>query len=409
MNVTPSSSPDAIEPWEMLDLLTALVQKSLVVYEEDDHGQGRYRLPEPMRQYARDRLLEAGESEGVRERHRDWFLALVEQVDQGFEGEGEQAALDRLEREHDNLRAALAWSEVQGQGEAGLRLCGPMSGLWQMRGYFAEGREHLQRVLALPGAEAHPAARARALRDGGMLAQHQGDYDDAWALLEKSLAIDRELDDRDGMALSLWAMAHLARRQGDYRAARALLEESLSISRELGYKDGIGRSLQGLGEVVHLQGDNGTARALLEETLAISQELGSKNGLAWTLYHLGSVALSQEDCERALALLQESLTIFRELGQKRGLAHDLEKLAAVAVAQAQPERAAPLLGAAEELCAATGLSPSPAERAEHDRSVAAVRTALGEAAFAAAWAEGRALALDEAVAFALEARAPRVG
>src|SRR5205823_5702426 len=164
-------------------------------------------------------------------------------------------------------RAALGWSGVQGQAEAGLRLGGALWWFWYVRGYGTEGREHLAGLLALPAAEARTGARAKALHGAGKLAEAQGDSG----------------------------------------AARALLEESLAINRELGNKLGIASSLQGLGMAAHDQGDNGAARALLEESLAIFRELGNKNGIAWSLYHLRSVALSQEEYGPARTLLEESL------------------------------------------------------------------------------------------------------
>jgi predicted ATPase len=264
---------DPIEEPEVLDLLTALVERSLVVYEGQEE---RYRLLETVRQYGRDRLRESGEGEAVRRRHHDFFLTLAEEEGSKLGGPEQLQVLDRLEREHDNLRAALAWSGAQGQGEAGLRLAAALWHFWQVRGYVGEGRENLAGMLALPGAQARTAARAQALHGAGLLASHQGDH----------------------------------------RAARALLEESLAICRELGIKEG-----------------------------------GAKN---------------------------------------------LEGLAVVAVAQAQPERAARLFGVAEGLREAIGAPLPPAERAEHERSVAAVRTALGEAAFATAWEAGRARSLEEA-------------
>src|SRR5436190_1265742 len=140
MSVTPPQPP--IESEEVLDLLAGLVQKSLVVYEEDEQGCARYRLLEPMRQYARDRLLESGEASESRERHLEFFLRWAEKG----------PSLDGREREHDNLRAALAWSAAQGHAEAGLRLGRQLWWFWEQRGYGTEGREHLAALLALPGA-----------------------------------------------------------------------------------------------------------------------------------------------------------------------------------------------------------------------------------------------------------------
>jgi predicted ATPase/class 3 adenylate cyclase len=430
---------DGIEEWDVLDVLTSLVDKSVALYEERG-GEGRYRLLETVRQYAWDRLLQAGEAEDVRGRHRDWCLAMAEQAEAGLPGESGRVWLDRLEREHDNLRAALAWSEAEGQAQAGLRLGGALREFWYARGYWTEGREHLAGLLALPGAETRTAARAKALHgagvlawqradDGaarvlqeeslaifrelghkpgiaasllslGMVAQYREDYRAAWALFEESQAIFRELEDKQGIASSLGGLGWAAHVQGDYAAARALYEESLEICCGLGNKQGIAWSLQSLGGVTYIQGDHGEARARIEESLAIFRELDQKPGIAHSLMSLGWWTLDQGHLGEARALYEESLEIFRELGAKGGIAQDLEELAAVAAAQAQPERAARLLGAAEGLRDAIG-GPPP-DRAKHERSVAAVRAALGEEAFAAAWAEGRVMPLDAAIEYALD-------
>jgi predicted ATPase/class 3 adenylate cyclase len=432
---------EVVEAWEVLDLLTSLVDKSLVTYDEEGRA-GRYRLLETVRQYGRERLLEAGEVEAVRSRHLGFFLRTAEETEPKLYGPEQAAWLDRLEREHDNLRAALAWSGAQGEWEAGLRLCVALWWFWQVRGYWREGQEHLAGLLALPGAEARTAARANALNSAGTLVRHQGDYAGARSLHEESLVILRELGDRRGIAASLNNLGDVANCQGDYAGARSLHEESLAISRELGDKRGIAVSLgalgwtalwqgdsgaaralleesralfrevgdkrgiawtlSGLGIVARHHGDSGAARALLEESLAIRRELGNKHEIAFSLFYLGGVVHDQGDYGAARALLEESLAIRRELGYKLGIAQNLEGLAAGAVAQGQSERATRLFGAAEGLREAIGGRLPPADRAEHDRSVSAVRTALGEEAFTAAWAEGRTMSLDEAVSHALE-------
>src|SRR5262245_40657919 len=208
---------EPIEAWEVLDRLTALVEKSLVGYEEQA-GEARYRLLETVQQYARDRLLEGGEAAAVRGRHRDWFLALAEEAWPDLWTH--VSSQDRLEREHDNLRAALAWSAGQGEGEAGLRLGGALWPFWWMRGYLGEGREHLAGLLALPRAEAHAAARAKALQGAGILARYQGEYGAARVLLAESLAICRELGGKLGIASSLSSLGSMANDQGEYEDAR---------------------------------------------------------------------------------------------------------------------------------------------------------------------------------------------
>jgi len=392
---------ESVEGWEVLDLLTSLVDKSLAVYD-DQSGEGRYRLLETVRQYARDRLLEAGEVEAVRSRHLGFFLRMAEETEPELYGPEQAAWLERLEREHDNLRAALAWSGARGQAEAGLRIGEALWWFWVVRGYWTEGREHLAGLLALPGAEGRTAARAQALSGAGSLARLQGDYGAAQALYEESLTIFRELEDEQGIAYSLRGLGWAAHDQGDCAAARALYEESLALFREPGDKQGIADVLWRLGSVARDQRDYGAARALLEESLALFGELGDKQGIAVSLGGLGDLARDQGDYGTARTLFEESLALFREIGLKLHIEEDLERLAAVAVAQAQSERAARLFGAAERLREAMGAALPPVHRAEHDRCVAAARAALAEEAFAAAWAEGMAMPLEEAVHCALE-------
>jgi non-specific serine/threonine protein kinase len=431
---------DGIEEWEVLDLLTSLVGKSLILYEERG-GEGRYRLLETVRQYARERLLDSAETAAVWDRHLAWAAMLAERAGPELRGPRQGEWLERLEREHDNLRAALRWPGAPGQAEAGLRLCGALWLFWDVRGYWTEGREHLARLLALPGAEARTAARAEALSGAGVLAWLQNDWGAARALHEESLTIFRELGDKQGVANSLRLLGEVARDQGDWGAARALLEDGLAIFRELGNKWGIAWSLRALGWVAFEQGDCGAARALLEQSLAIHRDLGDKWGIAWSLRALGWVAFEQGDCGAARAfseeglplfralgnkegaagtlmnlggvareqgdypvarsLFEECLAIFRELGQREGIVRGLGGLAVVAAAHGQPERAARLFGAAEGLREGIGAPLPRADRAEH-RSITAVRAALGEEAFAAAWAEGRAMGLPQAVEYAME-------
>jgi non-specific serine/threonine protein kinase len=432
---------DGVEDVEVLDLLTSLVEKSLVLYEAQE-SEGRYRLLEPVRQYARDRQQEAGGGAAVRSRHLDFFARLAERAEPELDGPDQVAWLDRLEQEHDNLRAALAWSGAQGRENAGLRLGGALGWFWFLRGHLGEGQERLAGLLALPGAAPRTAARAKALKSAGWLAWNQGDHGLARALFEESLAIFREIGNKGGIADSLVLLGGAARHQADYGTARALFEEgraiyqelgnkagiagsilnlggaahaerdhegarallegSLAIFRELGKRGHIAQSLGQLGWVARAQGDYGAARAFFEEGLAIFRELGAAVGVAWLLNGLGIVAEDQGGHGGARALLEESLAIFRARGHKRGVVADLEGLAAVTVAQGEPERAARLFGAGEGLRGAMGVPLHPADRAEHDRSVAAVRAALGEAAFAAAWAAGRAMTLEQAVDFARE-------
>jgi non-specific serine/threonine protein kinase len=392
---------EGIEHRDVLDLLTSLADKSLVVPEQED-AQTRCRLLETVRQYARDRLEDTGGSAGVRVRHRDYYLALAEKAAPQLRGAEQAVWLRRLEEEHENLRASLEWSLVEAGPQEGLRLCGALQRFWWTRGHFTEGRQWCTRALCKAGAEERTRERANALNAAGVLAYFQGDYPAARALYEESLAIRRELGDRSGMAGSLGNLGNVALEQGDYRAARALQEQSLAIKRELGDRTGMSISLSDLGEVALYQGDYPAARALYEESLPIARELGHRYGIAVSLGNLGYVALNQGDYPAARAMLEESLAIWRELGDKRGIAESLEGLAAVVASLRDSLRAARIWGATERLRAEMGTPRRPSERSGYDRRVAAARIASGDdAAFDSAWQEGSGLTLDQAIDLAL--------
>ncbi len=432
-------SGGVVEEWEALDLLTSLADKSLVVAEQRD-GVTRYRLLETVRQYARDRLLEIGEGETWRDKHLAYFLELGEESEPHLAGAQQQTWLDRLEREHDNIRAALEWSsEVTDPGVLGLRLAGAIWRFWAVRGYLLEGRACLAGLLDAVQSTAAGAVRTKALNGAGVLAYEQGDYAaartlheeslgirrelgdwwgiaeslnslgiltyqqgdllDALALYEESLAIRWDLGDRRGIAMSLNNLGNLAYEQGDYPTARAHYEESLTMKRELGDRRGIAISLNNLGNLAYDQGDYPAAWALYEESLAISRELGNRWGIAMSLNNLGNLAYDQGDYPAARTLYDESLAIKRELGDRPGVAESLEGLASFA-ALADPSRAARMWGAAEKLREDLGASLPPNERLRYERHVGAAPT--DDAAFQLAWLEGRAMTLELAIEYALE-------
>jgi predicted ATPase/DNA-binding SARP family transcriptional activator len=441
---------DGFEAWEVLDLLTSLVQKSLVVYEEQE-GETRYRLLETVRQYGRDRLLEAGECETARTWHRDWYLEFAERAEPALRRRDQVAWLDRLEWEHDNLRAALEWSRASGI-EAGLRLASALRRFWVVRGYWQEGRQRLEGLLASATPAVCSRVRARALLAAGNLAFRQqaigpsGRFEQATALLEKSrdlfegledkegiadslvllgwvawnlrekertsalaeqsLALFRELRDTFGIARSLLLLGCNLAQHGERERGRRPLEECATLSREGGHTDILVPALHFLAQEARTQGEPERARTLWEESLLLSQELGGKLGIAWALYALAEAALSQREYERATTLCQESLPLLQEVGRPNGIAGALGLLGRVAIAQEEPERAAQLLGAAEGIWDTISTPSLPAGGTHGEVEVAAVRGALGEETFAAAWMAGRAMPLEEAVAFALEPAHP---
>ena len=392
---------EGIEKRDVLDLLTSLADKSMVVPEQED-ARTRYRLLETVRQYARDRLEESGGSAAAQERHRDYYLALAEEADPKLRTAEQAEWLARLEEEHDNLRAGLAWSLVDAGSTAGLRLCGALQRFWWTRGHLTEGRQWCMCVLGKAEAVDRTGERAYALNAAGTLALYQGDYSAAKALHEEGLAIRRELGDRSGIAGALGNLGNVAVNQGDYPTAKALHEESLAIRRELGDRFGIAVRLNNLGNVALAQCDYTAAKALHEEGLAIRRELGDRSGIATSLSNLGIVVLNQGDYPAARALLEESLAIRRELGDRSGIPYSLEGLAAVVASLRGSLRAAHIWGATEQLRTEIGAPLTPNERSRYDQFVAAARIALGDdAAFDRAWQEGRGLTLDQAIDLAL--------
>lgn len=338
----------AIEASDILDLLTQLVDKSLVV-AETQRGEARYRLLETVRQYSRDRVLEGGNDEDVRERHANFFLAVAEEAEPRL---GAVRApditsiedlrwMERLEREHDNFRAALEWSRTSSQNDTTLRLANALGPFWEIRGYWSEGRQRLEQAL-LRASTVSPTLRASALYRAGCMTWGQRDIRQAVAKLEESLALFRGLGDKDGMTASLNRLAIVAYRQGEYERATTLLEESLSLSRESHYKVGIASSLHYLGVCARLQGNYEQAEALDQESLSLFRALGLKRWTAFALDSLGLLAFYRGNFDRANALCGEALGQFQQWGDKFGAIGSLNSLGVVACVQGDYKRAAAL-------------------------------------------------------------------
>jgi predicted ATPase len=363
---------------EVLDLLASLVDQSLLQRENTGDGELRFTMLETIREYAREQLDEAGETGAIRRQHAQFFLSLAKRVDwadgalgqkveRAPQGPGERVWMDRLEREHGNLRAALDWFVETREAEAGLQLGTILQAFWAARGYLREGRERLEVLLSLPGTDG-TITRALALTRAGALAGYQGDFDAARALHQESLKIARNLGDRLITAMALNNLANMIVTQGDYATARTLYQESLGIARQLGDRRGIAIVLTCLGNVARdqgntlaaqpyyeeslavardledqcqqaitliclgdnarRQGDSASARLLLEESLQIGRELNNKRLISDALYHLGIVEQQQGNAIQAEALFLESLEIHREMGNQAGIASCLERLEA---------------------------------------------------------------------------------
>jgi predicted ATPase/DNA-binding XRE family transcriptional regulator len=416
-DVCSSKEEDEQVASSVLDTLASLVDNSLLVsrlqssagQEEDEEP--RFTMLETIREYALERLTSSGELEGVQPRHAQYYLTLAEAAKPQASGRWDEvewwSKFTRLEGEHDNLRAALSWAIQNREVETGARLAFALWWYWIERGYLSDGRRCMETLLALDGAadrtEEAPhklPARTKAylLQVAGILSMAQGDHDRAVALHEESVSVYQEMGHKKGESASLRELGFVAYEQGDYDRAVGLHKQSLALARESGTTFGIAWSLRALGDAVREQGDLGRAKMLLEESLALSRDKEHAWGIARTLASLGSVACEAGEYARASRLYEESL----ELGGRRmGLNHStlvcLEGLARVKVAQGRMERAAQICGAASALREYMGWPLPPAKRAEHERTVAAAREALGEEVFAATWARGHALPLEEAI------------
>jgi predicted ATPase/DNA-binding SARP family transcriptional activator/DNA-binding CsgD family transcriptional regulator len=443
-------SGDGTEQEEVLDLLGALVDKSLVVAGATADGTLRYRMLEPVRQYSRE-LLEQGEQAGeVRGRHGAFFLSLAEEAEPELAGSTQDVWVERLEAEHDNMREALSRFLERGEDEPALRLGAALWRFWFLRGYLSEGIKWLEQVLA-EGEPSASQARVKALEGMGWTFQYRGDQERAKATYEEMLELSRELGDKGNTATALNSLGTVAAQQGDNERARTLLrenlevieeleaegdpaaplkkhyvfnllgylaindegdhargaalwEESLVLAREVGDGHLIGTALTSLGHVALLQRDFERAKARSEEALAFAHELGSAGVeiAPSNLINLGLASLGLGEYERAMGPFEEALVTSRELGRTPQLIEVLEGMASLAGAMGKATRAARLWGAAEAARGVTGIDAfTPDEWALHEPHLASARSELGEAAWEDALAEGRAMALEEAAEYAL--------
>jgi non-specific serine/threonine protein kinase len=385
---------------DVFENLSELVQKSLVVMEEDV-GQCRYQLLETVRQYAREKLVAGGEDETYRQAHAQYFLKLAEEAEPQLAGAEQVKWLNHLESEHDNLRAALDWFLGRNTGEEALQLGGALGRFWLVHGHLTEGRERLRRVLEI-GEEATKGAQAKAWRWAGGLAWAQGNYDAAKRSTSASLERYRDLGDSQGMAFALNSLGNMAHSQGDYVGARGFLEKSLLLCREQGDKRNMAIALLNLGNVAHAQGDHLGARGLFEDSLVIFRELGDKRGMAYALNGLGNIAHSQGDYVGACRFLKESLAICRELGDKEGMAYGLSGLANAMCSEGHGASAARVQGTVTAMLEEMGAPLQPLEKADYNKTATALKAALGEDRYLKAFEAGKAMLLEQAIEYALK-------
>lgn len=452
------AAPDAVDR-SQIDGVCALLDHHLLYRDAGglDDAETRVSMLETIREYAHELLAASGEAAITERRHAAYFLALAEAAEAQLRGPEQRIWAGRLEREHDNLRAALRWALKEGEVEIGLRLGNALWWFWLMHGHLSEGLQWIKQMLAnaRPSEIACSAAtsaesevlelvalRATALHGAGTLAQYQGEYAQARRLLEQSLALRRTLGDSTGVAstsnnlaivlqylgefasaatlyeeslaikrqsknlhgiaTTLSNLATMRARLGDWVGAAPLFEESLERWRALGDRQNVARTLANWGEAIHHRGDHQQAAAMVAEGVAELRDLEDKRGLAHALRILGDVHGALGKASSALDLYSEALALHRLVGDRGNMVIALEAVAAFWCAERRFERAARTLAVASSLRDALALPLSPASRHGVEKSRTAVQTVLGDDAFAICWEQGRTMALEEAIANAVE-------
>jgi predicted ATPase/DNA-binding CsgD family transcriptional regulator len=426
----------------ILDLLSSLVDKSLVLAETTGRAQARYRLLETIREYALEKLAEAGEARRLRQRHLDLFLAKAEEAMPKQFGAYQKLWMNWLEGEHDNLRAALAWALESKRIEAGLRLASALTYFWEVLGYVQEGLGWMERLLAaadesvslethvkalvfttfqymLLGNSSAAMAHARqavelaeaisdasdpilsfALDGLATAAKTAGDHQTAFDITEKNIRLYRETGPVFYLGMSLLSQGETAIQLGYYEIARERLNESLALARQDGDAFRTAHSLNTLGDLARLEQDYAEAASAYESGAALLRQLGAQRDLASLLSNLGYVCLHLGDFKRALSLFWESMAIHQAQQNRPGQIECLIGLAATAVEGGRPSAGVRLLAAAAEISGLPSASNWKATRMEFERYLGFARDRLTEAEFQAEQAAGKALSLEQAVEYA---------
>lgn len=435
---------NGVESVQVMDVLSRLVEKSLVTADKPEPVETRYRLLETIRQYALEKATESGELGGSKNRHLNYFVEWAETAEPYLNGAEQLQWVELYEAEHGNLRAALDWSITDEERvEDGLRLAAACGRFWRLHNYFTEGRVRFSSFLSHPVAQKRTLARASALSHMANLMYLQSDYPAMKPILEEALSICRELGDpfQGKLAVTLELMGEMATEEGDYKRASAYFQEALEIFRRLNDHKGMGDILMQLGWASMRTGDFQKAQNLLEEFLVVSETSGNKTNMAFAFSGLGEAAGRQGQYQHAITMLEQGLSISREIkdkwitatllgslgwvalcqsefnsmlkymrdsleirlniGDKGGIAWCLEKLAKAKVEQGQLEQAAKIFGYAEALRAPIGSVIDPTDQPDYKRIIFRIQSALRKEVFSAAWAEGQAMTLEQAIDYAL--------
>jgi predicted ATPase len=428
---------------DLFEGLSSLVDKNLLQNVDRGGSESRLEMLETIREYALERLAESGEESATRRAHAAYCLILAEEGNPELGPADRAAWLARCDVEIDNFRSALDWLYHNLEIEWGLRLSMALFRFWDMREHLTEGRARLEEITRLAGS-GYTKERAKILHFLGALTSSQGDFEAARAYLENSLVVYEDLRDEWGIGASLNAIAITARDRGDYSAAQDYFERSLACWRALSDRLATARCLHNLANVVRVRGQYAAAQAALQEATTLFEELGDRSGAAWSinqqgdiarergelqaardlyeralsafrdvpdrwgsarsLTDLGYICCEQGDYAAAHAAYREALTMFSELGHRRGLARTLEGFACLALTRGYAERSLKFAAAAAHIRRTIGAPLQRAEQAKLDHTLASAWESLSEEQGRAAWAEGAAMSLQEAIEYSFNER-----
>jgi tetratricopeptide (TPR) repeat protein len=382
--------------------IAALLDASLITVTEGADGEPRAGLLETIHEYALERLAEAGEEEQTRRRHAGHYAAFAEQAISQLHGREGLAWLDRLEAEHDNLRAALSWSLEAGAADGervatGLRLVQALGPFWYRHGYAAEGRRWLERAIDLTAEEEGEAPLARLAHWLGVLLVEQGELETGLRFLERSLAIWRELGDRDQQTRELNSLGITHRWLGHLDTARLVLEESAALAREIGSDVRLAAALANLGELESEAGHLDRAAQVLREALALDRKQGDTWGVVLDQQALAVVSLRAGRIPQASEMVSATFDYAATSGDTAALVSAIEQSACIAAELGDVMRAARLAGAAEAIRSAAGTPIPQPDAALLERFLAPARATVDRDAWDAALAAGRALTQDQAI------------
>jgi predicted ATPase/DNA-binding XRE family transcriptional regulator len=438
---------DELKGKDIFDLLGRLIDKSLVIIEvASTSNETRYRLLETIREYALEKLNNSDEMTMICLRHLRFFAEMVDEAERNFKGPDQAIWYKHLDHELDNLRAALTWFEGSENAEIRLRFAAGLWRYWKSRGQSSEGRKHLQNILEAlpPGSSRQTLVCARALTAAGSLAYYEGDfsyseqsrvealaifrnpddkvgiadclnglgntaisqgnYDAARRFYEESLTIRKDLEDRWGVARVLGNLGLLAYFQTDYIQAHFLHSESLTLFKELRDDEGIANELVNLGDVARHQGELPTALSLYQDSASISQKLKDQWGLAYAIMGIADVVFEQGDVSKAFLLYGECLTMFQEEADYIGLPYALEAIAALALVKNQWEKAARIFSAADALRQSTHTPMPLPNYSTYQKNLSSLQQQLDRSKFESVWTEGRAMTIEQTIAYALESQ-----